>query len=32
VKLTPEMVKGLPWLHDDCGYMKSLSIKRSRIP
>jgi uncharacterized protein len=32
VKLTPELVKGLRWLHDKCGYMKALGIKKSLVP
>jgi uncharacterized cysteine cluster protein YcgN (CxxCxxCC family) len=24
VKLTPELVKTLPWLHDECGYVRDL--------
>lgn len=29
VKLTPESVRNLPWLHDKCGYMKALGLKKS---
>ncbi len=28
VKLTPELVATLRWLHDDCGYMKALGRRR----
>lgn len=28
VKLTPELVKELQWLHNGCGYMKFLGSKR----
>ncbi len=31
VKLTPELVREIRWLHDGCGYMKALGLKnRSR--
>lgn len=30
VKLTPELVRELNWLHDDCGYVKALGVKRKR--
>ena len=30
VKLTPELVSRLNWLHDDCGYRKALGLKRTR--
>lgn len=29
VKLTPESVRNLPWLHDKCGYIKALGLKKS---
>jgi len=32
VKLTPESVRNLPWLHNECGYMKLLGSKKSLIP
>ena len=28
VKLTPELVATLRWLHDDCGYMKAFGRRR----
>lgn len=30
VKLTEELVRELPWLHDDCAYRRALGIKRTR--
>lgn len=30
VKLTEEIVRGVRWLHDDCGYMTALGLKRQR--
>jgi uncharacterized cysteine cluster protein YcgN (CxxCxxCC family) len=30
VKLTPEMVKTLHWLHEDCAYMRALGRKSPR--
>ncbi len=30
IKLTPELVEGLRWLHDGCGYRQALGIKRVR--
>ncbi len=30
VKLTEELVREIRWLHDDCGYMKALGLKRRR--
>ncbi|HEY6838303.1 MAG TPA: YcgN family cysteine cluster protein [Geobacteraceae bacterium] len=30
VKLTPDMVRELNWLHDECGYRQALGLKRSR--
>ncbi len=30
VKLTPEMVKKISWLHDGCGYRKKLGLRRRR--
>jgi uncharacterized cysteine cluster protein YcgN (CxxCxxCC family) len=29
VKLTPESVRNLPWLHGKCGYIKALGLKKS---
>jgi uncharacterized cysteine cluster protein YcgN (CxxCxxCC family) len=29
VKLTPELVAEIRWLHDDCGYMKAFGRRRS---
>jgi uncharacterized protein len=28
VKLTEELIRTIPWLHDQCGYRKALGIKR----
>lgn len=30
IKLTPDLVKELHWLHDECGYRKAMGIKRVR--
>ena len=30
IKLTPELVRELRWLHPGCGYVKSLGIQRRR--
>lgn len=30
IHLTPELVKELQWLHDECGYRQALGIKRER--
>lgn len=30
VKLSPELVKELNWLHDECGYRQALGLKRPR--
>ena len=30
VKLTPELVKGVKWLHRGCGYVKALEISGRR--
>ncbi|HTP64661.1 MAG TPA: YcgN family cysteine cluster protein [Geobacteraceae bacterium] len=29
VKLTPELVKRINWLHDGCGYRKKLGLKKT---
>jgi uncharacterized cysteine cluster protein YcgN (CxxCxxCC family) len=29
IQLSPELVKNLNWLHNDCGYRKALGIERS---
>ncbi len=28
VKLTPELVRRISWLHDECGYRKMMGLKR----
>jgi len=30
VKLTPELVRNIRWLHDECGYVKLLGSKKRR--
>ena len=30
VQLTPDLVRGIRWLHDDCGYRKALKLKRGK--
>ena len=31
VKLTEELVRTLPWLHDDCAYRKALGVRLSKV-
>jgi uncharacterized cysteine cluster protein YcgN (CxxCxxCC family) len=30
VKLTPELVRSITWLHDECGYRKRLKLKKRK--
>ncbi len=32
IKLTEDLVRKLPWLHDDCGYREALGVSKKRNP
>jgi len=32
IKLTEDLVRKIPWLHDDCGYREALGVSKKRNP